>query len=77
MSKNKYQEALGRVSVCEWETRIKDRKILQELVDKETPMKPVVKIGGIERCGKCKYQFDPNNDYYCSQCGQCRDWSDE
>ena len=50
---------------------------LQELVDKETPKKPIIKSGGIERCGKCKYQYNPNNDYYCSQCGQCREWSDE
>ena len=74
---NKYQEALNYLDFHCNVRHTEQQDLLQELIDKETPRKPIIKSSGIERCGKCKYQYDPNNDYYCSQCGQCRDWSKE
>ena len=50
--------------------------VLQELVDKETPMKIVL---GSEkdspRCPNCDRWF-PNRQEYCSKCGQRIDWEE-
>lgn len=74
---NKYQKALNYLA---WHCSAKhteQQDLLQELVDKAAAIKPIIKSSGLERCGKCKYQYNPDNDCYCSQCGQCRDWGDE
>ena len=76
---NKYQEALDNF----WETspnpkeQYNDYQTLQELVDKETPMK-VVKWENakpINRCAKCGAGLE-RKDSYCWECGQKLDWSD-
>ena len=81
---SKYEEAKGYIDMIWSEPRRSRVDInwlaieqIKEMLDKEKPMKPIIKSGGIERCGKCKYQYDQHNDYYCSHCGQCRDWGDE
>ena len=53
-------------------------KTLQELVDKETPIK-VVKweiAKPITRCPKCGAGVE-RKDSYCWECGQKLDWSEE
>ena len=55
-------------------------KTIEELVDKETPMKPNYHYD--HSCGKCGSQRikdfnDFVNEKYCSNCGQKLDWSDE
>ena len=81
---NKYQEALDDIK---YNTRyryvtFKDSSLttLQELVDKETPMK-VIKIFGYDEdwltglkiavgeCPKCKFHVC-DDEYYCRNCGQ-------
>jgi acetone carboxylase gamma subunit len=98
--KNKYQEALDNLVHCKSITRCKeckhknlctmerDSKILQELVDKETPKKlSEVKIQYsieipaymvVKTCPKCNRKFDNRNMgvNYCSICGQHLDWSE-
>lgn len=96
---NKYQEALN--IFCEQNT-FKDiskdvlnenYKLLQELVDKATPKKPLVKhyeeIGEkpyIKTCcpNGCRIQLSKatDRDYahehrFCNKCGQAIDWGDE
>ena len=87
---NKYQEALNRIKVHVPEYKLINNHIvevdkhsdlckLQELVDRETPMKPIELIND-ERstthncCPKCEVEVDFR---YCSDCGQRLDWSDE
>lgn len=55
---------------------------LFELIDKETPMKPIIESGMFEVCKNCGEQghrcIDFINEHnYCSNCGQKIDWSDE
>lgn len=91
---NKYQKALGNLkqfnmhsfpvaSLHSWFSR--QIETLQEIVDKETPMKPSVHGDDIEtvmywKCSKCKSRHLINKysqrDKYCSCCGQKLDWSD-
>lgn len=52
-----------------------DLQTLQELVDKETPMKPV-KIFERVCCPKCSFPVIII-DNYCPNCGQRLDWSDK
>ena len=55
----------------------KELKLLQELVDKETPMK--IALGSEKdspRCPNCDRWF-PNRQDYCSKCGQKLDWGEE
>ena len=75
---NKYQVVLDWVSAgndscgTEWD-------LLQELVDKETPMKKTIKKGR-PYCAKCSYSLlieDVWEMSYCCACGQKIDWSDE
>ena len=61
----------------------KARKLIQELVDKETPMKKVVKLEFNDMkmfyCPKCN-ELLHESDNYCRECGQKLkeyDWSDE
>ena len=82
---NKYQEALNKVyeiiSDLDFGSQKEcaiQLKIIQELVDKETPMK-VDKIDWtptvIYRCVKCSKKITNGN--YCINCGQKLDWSEE
>ena len=85
---NKYQEALDELNRMaygdcmgdEHIARIHSRKILQELVDKEIPMK--VKEYKYEgHCPKCDSMNGDLNDSehfnYCWNCGQKLNWSKE
>lgn len=80
---NKYQEALNRLAE---ETtpnpytlnhNDEDIATLQELVNKETPMKVVKwKLAKPEtRCAKCGAGLERKHDY-CWGCGRKVDWSD-
>lgn len=89
---NKYQEALDRQKQNVKKLREKefveyadDFKTLQELVDKETPMKPYkdeLSYSGY-RCSNCNsniYELRSHNIVntpYCIWCGQKLDWSNE
>ena len=84
--KNKYQEALERIGaekLARGELIRNDSKvepylnILQELVDKETPMKVVKwELAQPEtRCANCGAGLERYHDY-CWGCGQKIDWSD-
>ena len=87
--KNKYQDALINLVHCKSITKCKechhkhlctmerDSNILQELVDKETPMKVVKwKLAQPEtRCAKCGAGLERYHDY-CWGCGRKVDWSD-
>lgn len=86
---NKYQEALDVVNQSDDEKFIKDSRayfdkykinpvsVLQELVDKATPMKVVKwKLAQPEtRCAKCGAGLERYHDY-CWGCGRKVDWSD-
>lgn len=79
--KNKYQEALDNVRKVYVESNHYDKediRLLQELVDKETPMKVVKwKLAQPEtRCAKCGAGVERKDDY-CWGCGQKLDWSDD
>ena len=62
---NKYQEALGYFiqwlnpseQEFDYDNYLKHRKALQELVDKETPMKPIVYNINQFKCPKCLKQI--------------------
>lgn len=96
---NKYQEALkflGEYSLGCAVTNHKDdtikvindyRQTLQELVDKETPKKPVIRglSFAMHTCPICDKELIITNDEtviyktktnYCDNCGQKLDWSD-
>ena len=96
--KNKYQEAFKRLKNdiergnCDYNVE-PYLNILQELVDKETPMKVIEKYAHKERdyLNECSFVYteviigncpncweDINENYtYCPNCGQKLDWSDE
>ena len=90
---NKYQEALNKLKnlgdkdlyneyYLEW------TNVLQELVDKETPMKPKIEqqhdyvechyVCSYEicLCPKCEVKIS-YADEYCSKCGQKLDWEEK
>ena len=80
---NKYQEALNDMyAVLNDSNRWCERKsLLQELVDKETPMKPrfahLDKINmNIYGCPNCKALASKTHPR-CPNCGQKIDWSDD
>lgn len=97
--KNKYQEVFAKLLInispfvaLQSQEYIKDinecMNELRELVDKETPMKPLVKIWDLSLtdekdilCPKCNALFGTTEEYwesnYCCDCGQKLDWSDE
>lgn len=84
---NKYQEALDRIESAAYYGGEKgdNVELLQELVDRATPKKPIVKIANGVRhidCPNCDDGYSHNfienkelNDNYCSNCGQAFDWS--
>lgn len=72
-----------KARAMEYERKLKDdTKILQELVDKAAPMKPL-RLGNMVLCGKCHrntiFRMRSGDKLYrCdSECGQVVDWSDE
>lgn len=82
---NKYQESLDRLNTINMVNFIGDKelikhkdndiKTLQELVDKETPMK-VRRGNGMILCCKCnKSLYYCYGDNYCSNCGQKIDFN--
>ena len=88
---NKYQEALDFITDCiefNYKT-IKDLEaiefycdMVQELVDKETPIKPKHLVGNRYSCDNCAMSFVvPTRRFvsnqYCDVCGHKFDWSDE
>lgn len=93
---NKYQEAYSYIKhYCEldddcvkWPLYQRSIRSLQELVDKETPKKPVIRglSVAIHTCPVCDKELIVTNDEiviyktktnYCDNCGQRLDWSDE
>lgn len=79
---NKYQDALNSlnpnyIGEQEYSWR-KATEILQELVDKETPMKVEEELE-LFRCPKCneKLLIYKRSINYCYECGQKLDWSEE
>ena len=98
--KNKYQEALDVINTSDDEKFIKDSRayfdkykinpvsVIQELVDKETPVKPIYENDLVDEnvvvdtwayCPTCKEEILYalwGNLNYCPNCGQHLDWSD-
>lgn len=91
---NKYQEALDRIKnkvaiiddekMTIGQAYFRTFPILQELVDKETPMKPEWLGGAMTGepklyCPKCSYCVNDTylNKYRCRECNQKLDWSDK
>lgn len=90
----KYQESLNYISeLAAWTRSDNDvephKYLLQELVDKETPMKPALLVSHKKpnkrqyqclRCGNaCLVRYAPferNENRHCYNCGQAIDWSD-
>lgn len=83
---NKYQEALTLLFCTSQslpEQKVYEcKKVLQELVDKETPMKAVEQWEDLNsceqyyKCPKCKLIVS-RMCLYCPFCGQKLDWSEE
>ena len=78
---NKYQEALN---FLDWHCEVahtEQQDLLQELVDKETPMKLLKsQFDGYRECSNCESIVVSTNHVlpkYCSNCGQKIDWSDD
>lgn len=88
---NKYQEALNEFESVYRNITLDDdltndkRDTLQELVDKETPMKPEIpNNSSLSFCVICKNSIThyvgslaKENFKYCKICGQKIDWSNE
>ena len=96
---NKYQEALNYLvsdgthkTLHSWGDEIEvetehgeeSLNLLQELVDKATPMKPTKLENGKYSCDSCAMAFTVKylknrflSHTYCDVCGQKLDWSDE
>lgn len=80
---NKYQEALDKVTGSyDPEYCYPDEvNLLQELVNKETPMKMTDKY--MRKCPKCGKDIAGGHDLdvecmsYCFECGQHLDWSED
>ena len=75
---NKYQEALSNYFKAKQNfdnEMYKSMELLEELVDRATPIKPEGFGGfGYDKCPVCNARVTNN---YCSHCGQKLDWSDE
>ena len=94
---NKYQEALNRILDDDYDfphdfygedkatTKERDADIMQELVDRATPKRPVTKGGYTDfKCPVCgrrvrsgKGSSSRQKDNVCQRCFQVLDWSDE
>lgn len=75
---NKYQEALNYL---DWHCNVEHKEqqdLLQELADKEMPMKPIRFPHNMVRfCSICDKALISTNNWipnYCSECGQRIDW---
>lgn len=77
---SKYQEALNDIYNNDlYDINLESIKTLQELVDKATPLKQIIKNGRLY-CAECSYCIlieDIWEMSYCCACGQKIDWSDE
>ena len=94
---NKYREALERLRVLEMAKNLHyqnqvapqvDCDVLQELVDKATPKKPINQFERVLRhgyCPNCKGKIRKlgsrnavvvEGQPYCDDCGQALDWSE-
>lgn len=79
---NKYEKALENVR-AEWGTSDRDIDILQELVDRATPEKPIedeiqdIRYVAKYTCPTCGGKFTGTLAKYCYHCGQKLDWSDK
>lgn len=88
---NKYQEALDYLvsngtheTLYSWGDEIEvetehgeeSLNLLQELVDKATPMKPRYRLSGNIKCGCGLQMYEEQQDWYryCASCGQKIDW---
>lgn len=88
---NKYQEALKKLRKIEQTENTWDEncEVLQELVDKATPKKPINQSTPVVRqgyCPNCKGELRKlgsrnevvlEGQLYCRSCGQALDWSEE
>ena len=85
---NKYQEALKKLynDACGYEyqkSSIKEKELLQELVDRATPKKPNMENLNYICCPNCHSDEIELYDYHgtlvklkhCNICGQPLDWS--
>lgn len=84
---NKYKEALDFAKKhLDSKHDLKKVEVLQELVDKATPKKPINRINyrtdiNAYYCPNCNgficnyYDKDNECDDYCCNCGQALDWS--
>lgn len=77
--KNEYGRALTILQnhcLVKEDTKWASSKIM-ELVDKETPKKPIRHTNSFYRCENCEELFQ-NHHYqnHCSNCGQALDWSE-
>ena len=75
---NKYQEALNKIKNIGEKDLYNERNILwantlQELVDKETPMKVIIQERVLDTdyyCPKCNGELLYGEQKYCDMCGQ-------
>jgi NADH pyrophosphatase NudC (nudix superfamily) len=78
---NKYQEAID--FFLEWAPYYKNtrsEKLIQELVDKTKPTKPIHKhdLKQFGTCEKCNARVNiRHHNKHCGNCGQALDWSNE
>lgn len=56
----------------------KNLELLEELVERDTPKKPIQKAAGRTVCPNCERSIAREvSPRYCSICGQRLDWSEE
>ena len=76
---SKYQEALKKI-ISQDHNKIytKSATLLQELVDKETPIKMKWANQSYRACGNCNKKLHIRElSNYCDICGQKIDWGEE
>ena len=83
---NKYQKALNNIEsgyvYHQRDAYDDDFELLQQLVDKETPIKPTNQVvidfglGNAGNCKACNREVNYQNKY-CDNCGQRIDWREE
>ena len=91
MTKNRHQESLNWLVECiQKEIRSADSikklfvtemawehsEVIQELIDKEIPTEPVIKLGSIT-CGAGCGRYFVHENVRCDRCGTKIKWSDE